>query len=553
MSLNTNIVAYWKTDESSGNAADSVASYTLTNNNTVAYDAGKIFNGADFGSSNTNKTLTNTALTVIDGGAVSISLWVKLNTEITSGSYGFFNIGNNTSSKVDYYIGYNYNSGTPQLVFERHKQGGADQGAAYTITLGTTNWYQLVLTYDGVNINGYVNASSVIAPTAASGNGTSADSYTGFTLGLNPRIGGSYTSAHIDEIGVWSRALTTGEVTQLYAGGLGIQYPFSYFWVGGTGTWDTSTSTHWSSTSGGAGGAGVPTSTTPVVFDANSGTGITNTSGTISCSSINCTGFAGILGFNDTTNISGDVTFGTLTTIYRAGDINIGGSLTLGATMAQQWTGTLTFNSTATGKTITSNGHQFQGAIVFNGIGGAWTLQDALNIGSYSSLTITNGTLNTGGNIVNASSISNSGTLNLGASAVSIYGNGTTWSCPGTLSPGTSTLEIYDNAVTSNSVTFDGQGKTYNNVKFNGTGTGAFIIQGSNTFNDLKCITPPHTIQFTAGTIQKLQTFTVNGTAGNLMTLQSTSNGSPWYLEKISPGNVSSDYLSLQDSYVTSI
>ena len=48
MALTDNLVSYWKLDESSGNAADSVGSNTLTNTNTVTYSAGKINNGADF-------------------------------------------------------------------------------------------------------------------------------------------------------------------------------------------------------------------------------------------------------------------------------------------------------------------------------------------------------------------------------------------------------------------------------------------------------------------------------------------------------------------------
>ncbi|CAB4240593.1 Parallel beta-helix repeat [uncultured Caudovirales phage] len=43
----------------------------------------------------------------------------------------------------------------------------------------------------------------------------------------------------------------------------------SRFWVGGTGTWNTTF--NWSATSGGAGGASVPIATDDVVFDANSG------------------------------------------------------------------------------------------------------------------------------------------------------------------------------------------------------------------------------------------------------------------------------------------
>jgi hypothetical protein len=46
----------------------------------------------------------------------------------------------------------------------------------------------------------------------------------------------------------------------------------TYYWVGGSGTWDAATTTNWSLTSGGSGGAGVPTSVDDVVFDVSSGT-----------------------------------------------------------------------------------------------------------------------------------------------------------------------------------------------------------------------------------------------------------------------------------------
>ena len=45
MALTDNLVSYWKLDESSGNAADSVGSNTLTNTGTATYAAGKINNG----------------------------------------------------------------------------------------------------------------------------------------------------------------------------------------------------------------------------------------------------------------------------------------------------------------------------------------------------------------------------------------------------------------------------------------------------------------------------------------------------------------------------
>jgi hypothetical protein len=55
----------------------------------------------------------------------------------------------------------------------------------------------------------------------------------------------------------------------------------SRFWVGGTGTWDNSTTTHWASSSGGAGGASVPAAADTVTFDASSGGGVVTVAATI--------------------------------------------------------------------------------------------------------------------------------------------------------------------------------------------------------------------------------------------------------------------------------
>ena len=51
----------------------------------------------------------------------------------------------------------------------------------------------------------------------------------------------------------------------------------SYFWVGGSGTWDNSSTANWSASSGGAAGSGPPTNADTVNFDANSGTSATVT------------------------------------------------------------------------------------------------------------------------------------------------------------------------------------------------------------------------------------------------------------------------------------
>jgi len=45
------------------------------------------------------------------------------------------------------------------------------------------------------------------------------------------------------------------------------------YWVGGTGTWNSTSTTNWSASSGGAAGASVPTAADNVIFDAGSDAG----------------------------------------------------------------------------------------------------------------------------------------------------------------------------------------------------------------------------------------------------------------------------------------
>lgn len=67
------------------------------------------------------------------------------------------------------------------------------------------------------------------------------------------------------------------------------------FWVGGTGTWDSSSTTHWAATSGGASGASVPGASDTVTFDGNSGGGTVtlNFGGPITIQSLTMGAFTG--------------------------------------------------------------------------------------------------------------------------------------------------------------------------------------------------------------------------------------------------------------------
>jgi hypothetical protein len=259
--------------------------------------------------------------------------------------------------------------------------------------------------------------------------------------------------------------------------------PSGRYWVGGSGTWDTTTTTGWSFSSGGSSGAPVPTAQDNVTFDSA-------TTYTVTCT--------GALTCNDITVSAGTVTFAVGTTPTFA----ISGSMSLAA--ATVWnifgSGVLTtFNATSTGKTITTNGAQVT-RFDFNGVGGGWTLGGALTLKTASNtvLSVTAGTFNTGNyNITSTGtngtdaiviSGSTARTVNLGSSAISIAGGGSSalpWDATTTtnltFSAGSSTITF-----TSASAFMAGGGLTYNNVSWTSTGISTVAgLSGNNTFANL--------------------------------------------------------------------
>jgi hypothetical protein len=218
--LLNNLVSYYKLDD----VTDSAGANTLTNNNTVTFASGKIGNAADFGTANTNKSLSVTSDLGITGGNCTISGWLKMRTEIAS-SLQLLWIQSSTTNNIAYYIGYDYNGGTRRLLFTRSRLGVAGDTLSYTITLGTSDYYHIALTYDGSDVTGYVNGASV-GTQSSTGNGTTGGSNI-FVVGMDRDLVSLPLSAYIDEVGIWSRALTTTEITNLYNNGSGLQYPFS--------------------------------------------------------------------------------------------------------------------------------------------------------------------------------------------------------------------------------------------------------------------------------------------------------------------------------------
>ena len=97
---------------------------------------------------------------------------------------------------------------------------------------------------------------------------------------------------------------------------------------------------------------------------------------------------------------------------------------------------------------------------------------------------------------------------------------------------------------------FTGGNIFYYNTTLYAWGTSPAYIRGTTTLLEIGVDGVPKTIIFDAGTTQTVTNFTVNGTLGNLVTLESSSAGSQFNLSK-SSGAVTAQYLSLKDSNAT--
>lgn len=230
MSLLTNLISYWKLDESSGNAADSNSTNTLTNNNTTAYVAGKINNGSNpapaTGASAQGLTIVNASQSGLNiTGDMSISCWWKPTSLTDNGLAGKWGAPGARS-----YLLYQNSDATSTVSFYVSDDGSNIVSGDWSnagITVG--NWFHLVATWKASTskANLYINGVAQAEKTTTgitSIISTTNDFMIGRVVGaVDARSGDGI----VDEVGIWSRVLTAAEALSLYNNGNGLPYPLT--------------------------------------------------------------------------------------------------------------------------------------------------------------------------------------------------------------------------------------------------------------------------------------------------------------------------------------
>lgn len=390
---------------------------------------------------------------------------------------------------------------------------------------------------------------------------------------------------------------------------------------GGTGTWDASNTDNWSTTSGGAGGASVPTSSDAVFFDASSGAGTCTLGADVVSQLWNLSGYTGTVAFatfkvqvaGSSTTILNLGSTATLTGLRRieltssasantrtidgyipaasAPDIfilsgtdtisggfrcrtldftgfsgkftpasqDVRGDFILSSGMSTNAGSTIFLTSTdVTPRLIVTNGVVINAEMRFDGVGGAWALQDNFQLGTSNTLRINNGSLDANNKNVTIGYFFVGGgtkTVTLGSGTWTVTGDNTgglvstVWEAQFgaanfTVVPGTAIITL----TSANTKTFTGGGKTYPTLNQGGAGT--LIIQQSNSFANITNTVQPATITFTSGTTQTVTTLGIAGTPGNLVTLNAATVGTRATLSSATP-SISVSYASIKDISAT--
>ena len=268
-----------------------------------------------------------------------------------------------------------------------------------------------------------------------------------------------------------------------------------------------------------------------------------------------------VLAGSDTVNVQGSRSYGALNFTGFSGTINntstagfnIYGSATIPATatFGSAFVNTWYFSSTSTTQTLTTNGITFPNNVNKTGVGGTLRLGD--NLVTPVQVSLTSGTLDSNGYNITCDNLSFNNTaiktLNLTNCVFTITGGSTTSGWYGSGSNTTSNLTGSNIIFTTSGTARMLPSATFPLVTMAGTGT-LLIGQTSvtTTITTLQNTVQPCTISLIFDCTRLAVTnFNLSGTAGNLVTFNSSVAGTAVNIRKTS-GTVNAQYMYIQDS-----
>lgn len=210
------LIGEWNFDEGSGSTASNASDYGSLLNGTIANGSyaglANCISGncLTFNGTSTIVTCTNnTALDVTS--AFTLSMWINR----TATSSGILSLIRRDSS--DTYAFYSAAGATSICV--RFKDSSSSHHLGTAVTVPTGSWNHIVGTFDGRYINFYLNgvlsATTDTGATYTVGAGAS-----DLIIGRNDAVTGRYFNGKMDEVRIYSSALTIVQIQEQYYAGL---------------------------------------------------------------------------------------------------------------------------------------------------------------------------------------------------------------------------------------------------------------------------------------------------------------------------------------------
>ena len=207
----SNPIAHWRLDETSGTTASDSSGNGNTGTlvNGPAWTTGKINGGLSFDGTNDYVNIADHAS--LEPSIFSISLWVKFDT-LTS--FLIEKRPDSGGSRIGFELYRESGTGTFWFLYDEDGIGGTLN--VESITQPTTDrWYHLVITRDGSGTNRiYVDGVQENSGTRVGGIASDSDLFIGSEGGVANFLDGT-----IDDVRIYSRALSSQEILSLYQSG----------------------------------------------------------------------------------------------------------------------------------------------------------------------------------------------------------------------------------------------------------------------------------------------------------------------------------------------
>jgi len=228
--LLTGLQSYWKLDEASGTIADSHGSNdgTLTG---ATYGATGVINDCiEFDGSGDDIDFGNIFRFDYDQ-PFSVSFWA--NWDADGGSYAIISNTNNSSPYQGWTIEKDSSDRVLFTISQTYTGGNVLDVRSTTTIPASGGWYHVVVTYDGTaapsGVKIYIDDSSSSLTTIQNTLSSTPSYVETLTIGARDSGAANIMDGKIDEVGVWTRVLTSDEVSDLYNSGSGLAYgDFTY-------------------------------------------------------------------------------------------------------------------------------------------------------------------------------------------------------------------------------------------------------------------------------------------------------------------------------------